>query len=73
MRALLVAADAHEAADQAWLPEALARTLSATTAAVLDIADFPLKEAVEAANLWAGQTGTFAGQAHVHVNRKASN
>ena len=60
MRALVVAADAYGSPDQSWLPEPMGRTLSSVAAASFNILDSQLREAVDAANLWAGQTGSFS-------------
>jgi hypothetical protein len=53
VRALSVAANA----DRDWLPQPAGRALSAIAMAVAKIEDLPLSEALNAANLWAAQTG----------------
>jgi len=57
MQALIAAADAHEGPAEPSLPEELGRTLVAIAAALETTEDFPLKEAIDAADLWAAQTG----------------
>ena len=58
MQALIAAAAAHESPAKACLPGALGRTLVTIADALETVADFPLKEAIDAADLWAAQTGT---------------
>ena len=72
MRALIFAADARREADQAYLPELLARSLRATAAAFNSTAAFPVREAVDAANLWATQTGTVPWTHALHVKHVGS-
>ena len=57
MQALIAAADTHGGLAVGCLPEALGHTLAAVAGALETVADFPLKEAVDAADLWAAQTG----------------
>ena len=57
MQALIAAADAHEGPAEPSLPEAMGHTLVAVAAALETTEDFPLKEALDAADLWAAQTG----------------
>ncbi len=57
MQALIAAADAHEGPPETSLPEELGRTLVAIAAALETTEKFPLKEAIDAADLWAAQTG----------------